>query len=46
MRDPTFYIVGAYGMTALVVIIELAWLRHQRQRAMLRARQIAEEDQE
>ena len=46
MRDPTFYIVGAYGMTALAIVLELIWLRRHRKRAIERARQIAEEDLE
>ncbi|MGB7183193.1 MAG: heme exporter protein CcmD [Burkholderiaceae bacterium] len=37
MGNATFYIVGAYGMTALAVAIELLWLRRHRRAAIKRA---------
>lgn len=46
MADPTFYIVGAYGMTALAVVAELAWLRHHRRKALERARAMAQDELE
>lgn len=38
MRDVTFYIVGAYGVTALAVLVELICLRQQRRKVLDRAR--------
>lgn len=46
MRDATFYIVSAYGVTVLAVLIELLWLRRHRSRAITRARDIANDSSE